>query len=344
MGFPSVETAAKMPDFGFLRPLKPTIVYSTYWRFAVKRQEVYLRRIHGDHQPWSDDPILRVHKFTNAYRAADRVSQYLIRTVIGGDQRSVNDTFFRILLFKLFNRIETWELLVERLGEPCVDAFNVDSYDQILSKAFERGERLYSAAYIMPSGGKSGFARKHTMHLNLLKQMLHDDLPARIAEAETMGAAFGMLRAYRTIGDFLAYQFVTDLNYSSITNFGEDEFVVPGPGAKGGLEKCFSDLGGLSEANAIRLVTERQEDCLRALGLRFPTLWGRRLQLIDCQNLFCEVNKYARAVHPEFVEKAGRTRIKQKLRPKESIPPPLFPQKWGINDRLNNPPAYVPSS
>lgn len=344
MDFSEMKSADQTPDFGFLKPLKPTIVFSTYWRFAVKRQEVYLRRIRGDKQPWSNDPVLRVHKFTNAYRAADRVSQYLIRQVIGDDQRTVNDTFFRVLLFKLFNRIETWELLVKELGEPCVEGFDLERYDQVLSQAFERGERLYSAAYIMPSGGRSGFARKHSMHLNLLKQMLRDELPARIADARSMGAAFGMLRACPTIGDFLAYQFVTDLNYSRITSFGEDEFVVPGPGAKGGLEKCFSDLGGLSETDAIRLVTERQEACLRALGLRFPTLWGRRLQLIDCQNLFCEVNKYARAVHPEFVEKAGRTRIKQKLRPKEELPPPMFPLKWGINDRLNNPPTYVPSS
>lgn len=234
--------------------------------------------------------------------------------------------------------------MIEKLGEPRAEDFNIEQYDRVMSEAFTRGQRLYSAAYIMPSGGRSGFPRKHTMHLHLLKQMLLDELPSRIAGAGSMERAFGLLHACPTIGDFLGYQFVTDLNYSSLTNFGEDEFVVPGPGAKGGLEKCFSDLGGISQADAIRLVTEKQEDCLRTLGLRFPSLWGRRLQLIDCQNLFCEVNKYARVAHPEFSDKAGRTHIKQKLRPKDGLPPPLFPKKWGINDRLLNPPVYVPSS
>lgn len=344
MEFSSLSASSAMPDFGFLRPLKPTVVFSTYWRFAVERQEVYLRRVRGEKLPWTRDPVLGAHKFTNAYRAADRVSQYLIRHVVGADQWSANDTFFRVLLFKLFNRIETWELLVEQLGEPRAEEFDVARFDRVMSEAFARGERLYSAAYIMPSGGRSGFLRKHTMHLHLLKQMLLDGLPSRIAGAGTMERAFGLLRACPTIGDFLAYQFATDLNYSSLTNFGEDEFVVPGPGAKGGLEKCFSDLGGRTQADAIRLVTEKQEDCLRTLGLRFPSLWGRRLQLIDCQNLFCEVNKYARVAHPEFSDKAGRTRIKQKLRPKDGLPPPLFPKKWGINDCLLNPPVYVPSS
>jgi 5-hmdU DNA kinase, helical domain len=72
----------KDPDFGFLRPLKPTVVFDTYWRFAVERQNVFFRRIRGDPAPWTTDQVLRVHKFTNAYRASDRVSQYLIRHVI----------------------------------------------------------------------------------------------------------------------------------------------------------------------------------------------------------------------------------------------------------------------
>jgi len=329
--------------FAFLCPLKPTVVFHTYWRFAVERQEIYFRRIRGEQSPWSKDSVLCRHKFTNAYRAADRVSQYLIRRVIDTDQRGPEDTFFRIVLFKLFNRIETWELLLKELGEPCAEAFDLERYDQVLSRAFARGEKLYSAAYIMPSGGRSGFSRKHTMHLHLLKQMLQNGLPRQISAARTMERAFALLRAYPTIGDFLAYQFVTDLNYSRLTDFREDEFVVPGPGAKGGIQKCFEDQGTLTDSETIRLVTQMQEECLRALGLDFPTLWGRSLQLIDCQNLFCEVNKYARVVHPEFTETAGRTRIKQKLRPKATLPPPLFPAKWGINDRLQHPPRYVPN-
>ena len=270
--------------------------------------------------------------------------RYLIREVIGDDTRNTSDTFFRILLFKLFNRIETWELLEANFDDLNARSFDVERYDRVLGDAFASGERLYSAAYIMPSGGRNGFPRKHRTHLQLLKEMLRAEAPQRISEARTMAEAFPLLRAWPTLGDFLAYQFVTDLNYSRITRFEESEFVMPGPGAGGGLQKCFAEMGGLSGADAIRLVTERQNECLRALGLRFATLWGRPLQLIDCQNLFCEVNKYARVVHPEFSEQAGRTRIKQKLRPTGPLPPPKFPAKWGLNERLREKPAYAPTS
>jgi len=54
-----------------------------------------------------------------------------------------------------------------------------------------------------------------------------------------MQRAFELLKSYPGLGDFLAYQYVTDINYSEITDFTEAEFVVPDPGALDGIQKCF---------------------------------------------------------------------------------------------------------
>src|ERR1700730_9858557 len=97
----------RLVDFRCLRPLQPTVVFGTYWRFAAERQEIFFRRLKNSDPPWTRDSVLQQHKFTNAYRASDRVSQYLIRHVIYGGSFSQRDLFFRILLFKMFNRIET---------------------------------------------------------------------------------------------------------------------------------------------------------------------------------------------------------------------------------------------
>ncbi len=83
-------------------------------------------------------------------------------------------------------------------------------------------------------------------------------------------------------------------------NFSESEFVVPGPGAKGGISKCFEYKAGLNEMEIIKLVTDCQEQEFQRLGLSFQSLWGRPLQLIDCQNHFVEVDKYARVKHPDI--------------------------------------------
>ena len=318
-----------------------TPVFDTYWHFAAERQRIFHRRVRGEPAPWTDDPVLSAHRFTNAYRAADRVSQYLIRHVAYDGDEEVEEVVFRVLLFKLFNKVSTWELLRTAFGEPSARSFSVEDYDAVLTRAFARGDRLYSAAYIMPAAAP-GVRRKHLTHLQLLCAMLDDRLPQRLAACTSMRAGYETLLSYRGIGPFLAYQLITDLNYTSVLDFSEMEFVMPGPGARSGIRKCFAGYGDYDEADLIRLVAERQEEEFARRGIVFQNLWGRPLQLIDCQNLFCEVDKYARVVHPDISGVGGRSRIKQRF---QAVPDPIdvwFPPKWGLNERLPSQPVIEP--
>lgn len=319
------------------RILKATPVFDTYWRFAARRQEIFMRRISGAPPPWTDDPIIAAHRFTNAYRAADRVSQYLIRHVLYDGEQQAEEIFFRGLLFKIFNRIETWERLVEGLGMPTWREFDFERTASILDTMLARGERIYSGAYIMPSPG-FGSPRKHRNHLRLLEHMMRDGAPHRVANADSLRQVFEVLRSFPSLGDFLAFQFAIDLNYSELVGFSEMEFVVAGPGARDGIRKCFADTAGLRDADIIRVVAERADQEFDRLGLKFETLWGRSLQLIDCQNLFCEVDKYARVMHPEVKGESGRTRIKQKFIRNATPLPQWYPPKW----KLHVPSAVAP--
>jgi hypothetical protein len=310
------------------RVLKTTPVFDTYWRFAVKRQELFMKRVRGASPPWTDDPILSAHRFTNAYRASDRVSQFLIRNVAYQGDQSPTEIFFRTLLFKIFNRIETWEHLVKQFGVPTWRNFDQSKMARTLDTAIEQGT-LYSAAYIMPSPA-FGNPRKHRNHLMLLDHMMRDGAPHKVAKANSLQEVFETLLSYPSFGRFLAFQFSIDLNYSTITDFSEMDFVVAGPGACDGIRKCFADTAGLNEDEIIRVVAEIATEEFDRLGLNFPTLWGRPLQLIDCQNLFCEVDKYSRVFHPEFSGASGRTRIKQKFTANVSPLPQWYPPKWNL--------------
>jgi hypothetical protein len=311
------------------RVAKATPVFDTYWRFATLRQMLFMRRVQGAPAPWTDDPVLLKHRFTNAYRASDRVSQYLIRSVLYRGDQTPEEIFFRTLLFKFFNRITTWERLEEKLGTPTWAGFRFERYARVLDAMMDGGQTVYSAAYIMPSP-PFGSARKHRNHLRLLEHMIRDGAPARVAAASSLRDVFQIIRGYASLGDFLAFQFAIDLNYGAMMDFSEMDFVVAGPGAKDGIRKCFADTAGFDEADVIRAVAEMADDELRRLGLTFPTLWGRPLQLIDCQNLFCEVDKYARVVHPEAIGTSGRTRIKQTFSPTSTSLPQWYPPKWGL--------------
>lgn len=312
--------------------MRPTAVFDTYWHFAARRQAMYLRRLEGGAGPWTDDPILRAYRFTNVYRATDRVSQYLIAEVQNGSQRSQAPTevLFRTILFKIFNRIETWQLLERALGNLSWQATPLDAVCEVMDRAFATGRRLYSAAYIMPAP-RLGAVRKHANHLALIRAMMDDGLPARIAASTSLEEVFEQLLAYPGLGHFLAFQYTIDLNYSSIIDFDEATFVVAGPGALDGIAKCFSDTDGRSPEELIHWVTDNQEHEFAERGIDFPGLFGRRLMPIDCQNLFCEISKYARVAHPEVPGVSGRTRIKQTYRAAGvDLPPPKFPASWGL--------------
>jgi hypothetical protein len=300
---------------------------------------MYYRRLRGEPSPWTSDPVLKKYRFTNTYRAADRVSQYLIRQVQYHPERPQTppELFFRTLLFKIFNKIETWEALERAHGPLVWKGVDLNGIDRTLSGLRERGFRIYSAAYIMPAPA-FGAVRKHTNHLKLIESMMANRLADRLRQAPDLGSVYERILQYPGLGRFLAFQYAIDLNYSELLDFSEDDFVIAGPGAIDGISKCFVSTGTMTPEEIIRWVTDRQEQELSARGISFPGLFGRRLHLIDCQNLFCEISKYARVVHPEIPGVANRQKIKQSYkRDYRPIPEPMLPPRWRL--RLSQPPA-----
>jgi len=313
--------------------METTSVLDTYWRFAAERQAIYVRRMADPVGPWTADPILSTYRFTNTYRVSDRVSQFLIREVQYREDRpqEPREIFFRTLLFKIFNRIDTWRSLERELGPLTWAGIDLDAVAGVLDTLMAKGERLYSAAYIMPAPAL-GHARKHANHLALIKRMLDERVPERVRQAPDLRSVFDTLLGYPGLGPFLAFQYTIDLNYSALLDHDEADFVVAGPGALDGIAKCFADTGGRTPEEVIHWACERQERAFANAGLTFHTLFGRRLQPIDCQNLFCEISKYARVAHPDVKGRSGRTRIKQGYRrAPDPLPPPLFPPRWKLN-------------
>jgi alpha-glutamyl/putrescinyl thymine pyrophosphorylase clade 1 len=319
---------------------RPTAVFDLYWRFAAERQATFFRRLEGAGYPWTNDSILQTYRFTNVYRASDRVSQFLIQHVIYDPKYSkdAKEVAFRILLFKLFNKEATWKLLEAQLGLLTWQTFSPDKYDRVLTEAAAKGARLYSAAYIIPPVALGPRGVKHRGHLRLVELILGGNFVARLQDTRDLKEVFALLKSYPSFGEFLAFQLAIDFNYSELIDHDEGKFVVAGPGARDGLAKTFPDASSQDTEVLITLMMERQEMEFERLGLNFRTLWGRRLQLIDCQNLFCEISKYTRISHPEIGGVSGRTRIKQKFIPGGTLAQPWYPPKWALNQAI---PTYA---
>lgn len=236
-------------------------IYDLYWYFACERQNIFVKKKSCEPSPWTSDPILQEYKFCNSYRVNDRVSQYLLKNVIyNGKHYSDEDMLFRIIIFKLFNKESTWELLMNNFNDITLKTFDVKKYSEVLEKAISSGVKIYNDAYISCATKAFGYDRKHDNHLALLNKMFKEDkIQEKIVKCRTMKEGFNIIKSYPLIGNFMAYQLVTDINYSEVTNWREDEFTVAGPGSLRGIKKCFISKGKMSNEDIIKYMYEHQE-------------------------------------------------------------------------------------
>lgn len=310
-------------------------VYELYWHFAAERQKAFESRVAGEPWPWSSDPILIEYKFCNVFRAADRVSQYMIRNVAYRDDDSTpQDRLFQIVAFRTFSNIRTWESVTEILGRsPRIADLYDGAFESALNITKERNGGLYTGAFILYATNAYGRSLKHLNHVELFKDMfVNAGLAESLLKAVSLRDVYDQLHAFPLMGDFMSYQTAIDLNYSAYINFSEDDFTQPGPGAVRGIKKVFTDLGGLTPQEVIMWMVDHQEEEFTRLGYEFKGLWGRRLHAIDAQGLFCETDKYCREAVPELT--SARSRIKARFSAATEPMTLFFPPKWGINGKL----------
>jgi hypothetical protein len=306
-------------------------VFDAYWRFAHERQQIFYRRARGESDPWTDDPILGQFKFCNAFRASDRVSQYLIRDVIYSDRGvdlAAEDVFLRIILFRFFSKESTWRVLEAATGGIGRRTLKPEILADVLDRQ-RREQPIYTAAFILAAHDVYGQGSKHRNHLMLVDEMFGPRRLGRdLARARSLEDVYEALIAWPMIGPFMAYQLAIDLNYSEHLEFSEDDFTMPGPGAERGLKKVFLDLGGNSPQQVIADMVKRQDEEFGRLSLTWDGLFGRPLHAIDCQGLFCEIDKYSREAFPQL--RSNRIRIKQQFQPSPDPIPLFYPPKWGL--------------
>jgi len=179
--------------------LKVTSVLDELYRWIVARHEIYLARVQGrPADEWTDDVVLKRHKFTNVFRELDRVTQYEIRHVIGGhrtppedNEDAIREAVFRVLIFKIFNRPSTWELLNKsEVGPVSWKTFDFKKYKKVLDRAHAEGVILYNSAYqILPPMEFKDYEDCPTTsskHLKLVSLMMEEGLAEDLMASNTI--------------------------------------------------------------------------------------------------------------------------------------------------------------
>jgi len=261
----------------------------------------------------------------------------MIREVIEKGPEDPMEVVFRITLFNLFTKIETWELLKKKLGPLTWARYTRESYGKVLTAAKNAGRTLYTGAFQKPAPSFD-YAEAHMNHLCLLEILMENDLAGRLLNAEFMADVYEYLISFPSMGEFSTYQLILGLSYSKLLNFSDLDFVIPGPGAISGLQKMFGAQKMIAakarmptiEDGIIRWLAEHQDQEFERLGIEFSGLGPDHLPigLADIEHLLCEVDKYSRIKHPQF--KGKRTEIRRVFHPAKGIYPrkPILPKAW----------------
>lgn len=316
--------------------------YYLYW--MCERMNIFWKKYEGKPAPWTEDEVLRNGKFCNVYRCLDRVSQYLLSHVIyNGKKYEPEDIFFRILLFKHFNKIETWDLMEKEFGEITYEV-GLENIAKFLDDCIERKIAIYGNAYIIncffyqyPEYKHITKLSKHRAHFRIYEdEIFQNGHLYDFLEAGSLEELFWVFRKMKIYGDFTAQQYAIDLNYSTLFDFDENDFVITGPGSIRGIERTFESARGCDYVGVIKWIHENLEELLfdftKETSMEFYPLPNRMPTLIDLQSTFCETDKYLRARGldtPGVKVKGVRMKAEYKESPKKIEY--LFPPKWNID-------------
>ncbi|TFK54287.1 hypothetical protein OE88DRAFT_1177880 [Heliocybe sulcata] len=310
---------------GRVLPVSPVLDALFYW--MAERDAIRRRKAAGEAAPWTNDPILAEYKFTNVFRVFDRTSQYVLRNVINRGSQDLYETCFRVMLFRSFNRISTWELLDSELDLTWAN-FNYNAYRRVLQEGDVDGA-IYGHAYILIAPNAYGGRKSYENHLGLLQHMLEDGLPEKLVNAACMKEAESIVSSYKGMGPFLSFQLLLDLNMTPHFQFSEDEWAICGPGAAEGLQKIFGcGVKGI-ELEVMKYLRDTQYKHWERLGITdLPRLHDGRLgiALVDLEHSLCECEKYARVKYPRI---SGKRKTYKRLYLATELPLDLvLPEKW----------------
>ena len=239
------------------------------------------------------------------------------------------------MLFNLFTKIDTWEVLVKNLGPLTWAKYNRNSYIRVLSAAANGGMTLYTGAFIKPAP-RFGYAENFRNHLCLLEVLMENDFPRKLLDAPYMADVFEYLVSFPSMGEFSAYQLMLSLSYTNVLNFHRDDFVITGPGSISGLKKLFGrSIGPGFAIEVMRYLANTQKQHFKRLGLAFSGLGPKKrpMDVSDIEHTLCEVDKYCRVAHPQL--KGKRTNITRSFEPSTlgSLPKMILPSAWSHPSR-----------
>ncbi len=280
-----------------------------FWNYVDERYLILHKRKQGHLPPWTEDSILRKYKFTNVFRRDDPGTQFVLNKIIPFYTEDIQNLLFNIILYRLFNKIETYEL---------IGGQNHKKFDKLeIRHALEETRHpVFTNAFIVsPYNFLKEEGTKIARVVKLL-ELIAKDIPIvteKIIRNRASEVTYSVLKSLPGIGEFLAYQICVDLGYYSHEFYDENKHVVAGKGALNGLNFLFPNSFKRHSTYLIKFLVDTQSYWLRRLSQSNSPLirdYGYKpLNLMAVENCLCEISKYLKALYG-----LGRPRVRYKIK------------------------------
>lgn len=284
-----------------------------YYSFIYERQNIWHKRfVQKLPRPWTSNQILNDWKFTNVYRELDKGTIYLLEWLHSESPKTHEDILFNILLYRFFNNEEAH---AECGGFVPYKEFNITVWEAKMRARRERGDLVFSDSFMTNSYGRIPGVDKLARMANMTHWMWQKT-PLILAKWKThIPSTYGLrflfedLTKLDGIGDFNSYEIITDLTYTEVIPYTEDNWANAGPGASYGLEFIFGSvppmratkLSPVTRFDLILWLRNNQEhffDELRTHGHDFKRIayLGKPLTTRNIEHCLCEYHKYQKTL------------------------------------------------
>jgi hypothetical protein len=270
-----------------------------FWNFIVERQSIYHRRVVlGEPQPWTKDPVLKQYFFTNVYRELDKGTVFLIRNLL--KLRDDKDLLFAIMVYRLFNDIDTFRFLMLRCKMTRYGTWDWERASRYLNAYENHGSRVFTDAFTVTGVKFGGFPDK-IRNICWLVGNLQRQTPAlltAVKSANSLKRVWQIFNDTQGFGRFLAYELAIDVNYSRLIEFSENDWVNAGPGCKRGIQWIWGERNSsVKWEDYIAYLQIRQQQFISGIDRYDEWLGvypGYPLTLRSIEHSLCEFQKYAR--------------------------------------------------
>ena len=140
-------------------------MWLVYRAFIIERHKIWERRQAGEPGPWSLDPILAGHKFTNVFRVLDPGSQFVLTDLF--PDVSGPDALLRVVLYRHTNHPNVWRNLADYWGGyPVLSAGQPQlraELSSVLNAMKNSGQLVFNPAYLIYPGHVKGANKVDTI-------------------------------------------------------------------------------------------------------------------------------------------------------------------------------------